>query len=69
MSDLKEKLRAEGLNMAENYLKAMVNDVEKLGRLVVEATDNPFDDVGFQALLMFKSTLLDAIDKIDGEEG
>lgn len=67
--DLKEQLKKEGLSMAENYLKLMLNDVERLGKIVVDATDNPFDDVGFQALMMFKSTLLEAIDKIDGEEG
>lgn len=67
--DLKEQLKKEGLSMAENYLRLMLNDVERLGKIVVDATDNPFDDVGFQALMMFKSTLLEAIDKIDGEEG
>lgn len=69
MSELKDQLKQEALSMSEEYLKKMVDDVERLGELLVQSTETPFDDMGLSALKMFKGELLKLIDQIDGAEG
>jgi len=67
--ELKATLNKKGLGMAEDYLKMMLDDVEELGKLLVESTENSFDDMAFQGVLMFKGELVKLIDTLDGEEG
>ena len=67
--ELKATLKKKGLGMAEDYLKMMLDDVEELGKLLVESTENSFDDMAFQGVLMFKGELVKLIDTLDGEEG
>ncbi|NQY01552.1 MAG: hypothetical protein HRT70_10615 [Flavobacteriaceae bacterium] len=67
--ELKATLKKKGLGMAEDYLKMMLDDVDELGKLLVESTENSFDDMAFQGVLMFKGELVKLIDTLDGEEG
>lgn len=67
--ELKKELKEYGLNMSEKYLMMMLEDVLKMGEMMVKSTENPFDDVAFQGLKMFEGELKKMIDKIDGEEG
>ena len=69
MSELKTVLKQAGLEAGEDFTQLAVDHVLKMGKLLVESTENSFDDVAYQGLVMFKDELLKAIDKIDGVEG
>jgi len=66
---LKEKLKEAGLNMAEDHVKMLFEEMIAIGEIVVEHTENPFDDVFLASVKSFKSLVEEQIDKIDGEEG
>jgi len=57
------------MNALEEQAKLSLEHLKALAKVLVDDTANPFDNMGLDALLNFESKLLDAIDKIDGEEG
>jgi len=65
----KEKLKSVGMNALEEQAKLSLEHLKALAKVLVEDTVNPFDNMGYDALLSFEHKLLEAIDKIDGEEG
>lgn len=67
--DLKAKLKEAGLNAAEEQIVLAVKHVKTMGKILVEDTANPFDDVAYKGILMLEDELLKLIDKIDGQEG
>lgn len=69
MSELSEKLKKVGLDVAERHLTLAVDDIYALAQVLVEDSANPLDDSLLEGLKLFKSTLKDYVDKLDGEEG
>ena len=67
--DLKGKLKQAGLNAAEEHTLLAIKQVKAIGKILVEDTANPFDDVAYQGILMLEAELLKAVDKIDGQVG
>lgn len=66
MSDeeLKQKLKDFGLRKAEKYAKSGLDDVEELAELMVNHSETPFDNVGFEFLKQFKAQADEFLDKI-----
>jgi len=68
MEELKELLKKKGLKIAENHLMLALDEIIEIGQVLVDSTENQFDDMGLNAIKMFKGELVALIDKIDGEE-
>jgi len=68
-SDLKAKLKEAALDSAEAHLLLALEDIKKIGKILVEETSNPFDDMAYNGILMFEKELKKLIDKVDGKEG
>ena len=66
---MNEELKKMLLDASEEQLLLMLENLIKIGQKMVSDSANPYDDVAFQGLLMFKGELIKLIDKIDGEEG
>lgn len=63
------KLKDRGLDVAEEALKAVVEEtIDWVAESAVESK-NKLDDILVPVLLMAKPHILKAVDKIDGEEG
>lgn len=67
--DLREKLKARGLDLGEEAAKGVLEDVlawvEESSRL----SATPFDDVAVVVIPPLKKMALEAIDKLDGQVG
>jgi hypothetical protein len=66
---LVEKLKAEGLNVAEEALKDTIEVAFKVGEEALKATKATWVPLAIGFLPMLKSFLLEAVDKIDGQVG
>lgn len=67
--ELKEKLKAEGLNFTEESVKDLVENAFKTINAVIDATENKYDDMAKPLIDLAQKALMPLIDKIDGQEG
>jgi len=63
-----KELKKEALKIAENHLVMAVDDVYKLAEVYVRSTETALDDSLLEGLKMLKGFLVNAVDKVDGEE-
>ena len=54
MKETKAKLKQAGLDAAEEQTRLAFEHLKKMGKILVEGSDNEFDDVAFNGLLMFE---------------
>ena len=66
---LVEKLKARGLDVAEDAAKGLVEDVFSFVEASVKESATPYDDILLGILPVVKAQTLGAIDKIDGQAG
>jgi hypothetical protein len=66
---LVEKLKANGLELAEDAAKLVIVDVLDWAAESVALTENKFDDIAVAFLPQLKAAALEAADKIDGSVG
>ncbi|MFZ8933694.1 MAG: hypothetical protein ACO2ZP_07340 [Bacteriovoracaceae bacterium] len=66
---LKEKLKAEGLELAEESVKDLVENALVTIRAIVKVTENKYDDMALPLIDLAEKAIMDAVDKIDGEVG
>lgn len=66
---LLEKLKAEGLEVAEDAAKVVVEAVLEWAEDAVTKSENKYDDLLLAVLPVVKAELLKLVDEIDGEEG
>ena len=66
---LKDILKAQGLDLAEDAVALVVKGVLKSLPAIVTATENKFDDMLIPLLAVVEPQLMKLIDKIDGQEG
>lgn len=66
---LGQKLKAKGLDVAEESLKILVNETLDWVAESAPASPNKIDDVVAMAIPFIKPKILEAVDKIDGQEG
>lgn len=64
---LVEKLKANGLDLAEDAAKLVIVDVLDWAAESVALTENKFDDIAVAFLPQLKAAALAAADKIDGK--
>ena len=64
-----EKLKARGLNIAEDAAGEAVKAVFEGVREYVQASENQFDDLALAVMPAIESIVLKEIDKIDGKIG
>lgn len=69
MSVLAAKLKARGLDVAEEAAKIVVEEVLDWTSESVVLTENKFDDLAIAVIPMIKTYALAQVDKIDGEVG
>lgn len=66
---LGEKLKAKGLDVAEESLKILVSETLDWVAKSAPVSPNKIDDVVAMAIPFVKPQIMKAIDKIDGQEG
>ena len=66
---LLDKLKAEGLDVAEDAAKVVVEAVLEWAEDAVVKSENKYDDLLLAVFPVVKSELLKLVDKIDGEQG
>lgn len=66
---LADKLKARGLELAEDGAKGVVEDVFAFLEESAKLSSTPFDDMALIILPKVKEMLLGAVDKIDGQVG
>lgn len=67
---LGEELKAQGLELAEEQVKAALATILKWAKEEAAKTAMPFDDLAVEAIEKFGKPSLDVIvDKIDGQVG
>lgn len=66
---LGEKLKARGLDVAEDALKGLVEDVFSWVESSVKESATPYDDIALGILPVIKNETLKKIDTIDGQAG
>jgi hypothetical protein len=66
---LAEKLKARGLDVAEEAAKVVIEEVLDWCQASVLVTENKFDDLVAPFIPQLKEAALKAADKIDGQEG
>jgi len=66
---LVEKLKANGLELAEDAAKLVIVDVLDWAAESVALTENKFDDIAVAFLPQLKAAALEAADKIDHQVG
>ncbi len=66
---LGEKLKARGLDVAEDALKGLVEDVFGWVEESVKESATPYDDIALGILPVIKAETLKRIDGIDGQVG
>lgn len=62
-------LKAKGLDIAEEALKDAMEAVLMVAEEVVRKSENKYDDLLLVILPQIKPYLLEAIDKLDGQQG
>ena len=67
--ELKEKLKAEGLDLAEESVKDIVENALNTIRAIVKVTENKYDDMALPLIELAEKAIMDAVDKIDGQVG
>lgn len=66
---LAEKLKAKGLDVAEESLKILVNETLDWVSESAPASPNKVDDIVSMAIPFIKPKIMEAIDKVDGQVG
>jgi len=66
--ELKAALIQKSKEVGEEHLMKLVDELIEIGELLVAETDNPFDDLALTGLKKFKPSLMEVLDKIDGED-
>lgn len=66
---LLEKLKARGLDLAEEAGKIVVEEVTEWVVESAQISKTPFDDVAIVAMPAIKKLALEQVDKIDGQIG
>ena len=69
LSKLVEKLKAKGLDIAEDAAEHVVESVFDWVEEGVVETPNQYDNLLLAVIPSIKKIALDQVDKIDGEEG
>lgn len=69
LKDLGEKLKAEGLEVAEDGAKKAIKAVSAWVQESAKASATPFDDIALIVLPKLEEVALKEADKIDGHEG
>lgn len=64
-----EKLKAKGIDLAEEVARDVVVAVFEVAEEITKATPNALDDAVFGIVKGFEGKILSAIDKLDGKEG
>jgi len=62
-------LKAKGLDIAEDALKDALEALFEVAEELVKKSENKYDDLLLVILPQIKPYLLEAIDKIDGQQG
>ena len=63
---MKDGLRQELLNLAENVTEDAVNSVFKMAELAIQLSENKIDDAILPVLSTVKEFIMGFVDKIDG---
>ena len=63
---IKDGLRQELLNLAENVTEDAVNSVFKMAELAIQLSENKIDDAILPVLSTVKEFIMGFVDKIDG---
>ena len=66
---MKDGLRQELLNLAENVTADAVNSVFKMAELAIQLSENKIDDAILPVLSPVKEFIMGFVDKIDGVVG
>lgn len=66
---LADRLKSRGLDIAEEAAKIMVEETLLWVEESAKLSATPYDDMGLIVLPQLKKLALDAVDKIDGQEG
>lgn len=69
LKDLAEKLKARGLDMAEEGAKIVIEETSKWVEESAELSPTPFDNIAVVVMPEIKKLALAAADKIDGQVG
>lgn len=62
-------LKAKGLDIAEEALKDALEALFQVAEEVVKKSENKYDDLLLVILPQIKPYILEAVDKIDGQQG
>lgn len=62
-------LKAKGLDIAEDALKDALEALFEVAEEVVKKSENKYDDLLMVILPQIKPYILEAVDKIDGQQG
>ena len=66
--ELKAKLKAEGLELAEESVKDLVENAFTTIRAIVKVTENKYDDMALPLIDLAEKAVLDAAEKINKED-
>lgn len=66
---LKDKLKEAGLNAAEEYTELSFKQVKLIGKILVEDSSNPYDDMAYKGLLMLEDEFKKLMNKISSHDG
>lgn len=69
LKDLGEKMKADGLELAEDGAGKVYKCLKAWLKESAEMSSNPFDDVAMKFLEQADGVVLGAIDQIDGHQG
>jgi hypothetical protein len=69
IKELVSKLKSKGLDVAEDAAKHLVEGTLEWVEESAKLSATPYDDMGLIVLPQLKKLALDAVDKIDGQEG
>lgn len=67
--EMRQKLKDAGLDLAEESVKDLVENAIEALKVVIEITENKYDDMALPLLDLAAKAALAAADKIDGKEG
>ena len=65
---LGEKIKAKGLDLAEDALEIVVEELFQWVEESAKASKSPYDDMGLVVLPQLKKLALEQVDKVDGEK-
>lgn len=63
----KAKLKAAGLDLAEDSVKAIAENAFKAIKVIIEASENKYDDLCLPLLELAEKAVMPLVDKIDGK--